>query len=253
MMLNRYRYSTLAFCFTLSLSIPVAPLANAETSQWRVGGGVAVVNNAYRGIDNKITPLPFLAYENKWIRFSVPEMDLKFASLDSVTLSLRVKYISDGYDADDSYYLTGMDDRKSSFWVGGAMTWKTDFVDLSAEILGDTSDYSNGYRSKFQAEKRFAYGDFGFTPKFAVEWVDGNFVDYYYGIKKTEEKIGRSTYKGNSTTNFKVGMRMDHTLYVRHTIFLDASFAIFGNAIKDSPLVDKSTESSVGIGYIYNF
>ncbi|MGC8400071.1 MipA/OmpV family protein [Enterobacter mori] len=46
---------------------------------------------------------------------------------------------------------------------------------------------------------------------------------------------------------------MDHTLYVRHTIFLDASFAIFGNAIKDSPLVDKSTESSVGIGYIYNF
>ncbi len=80
-------------------------------------------------------------------------MDLKFASLDSVTLSLRVKYISDGYDADDSYYLTGMDDRKSSFWVGGAMTWKTDFLDLSAEILGDTSDYSNGYRSKFQAEK----------------------------------------------------------------------------------------------------
>ncbi|MDY4314398.1 MipA/OmpV family protein [Pectobacterium actinidiae] len=224
-----------------------------ETSKWGGGAGVAAIQKPYRDIDVDVLPLPLFSYENRWISASIPKVDLKFLSNESFTLSLRAKYAGDGYDADDSPFLTGMDDRKGGVWAGGAMMWKTGIVDLSAEILGEVSGYSKGSRAKLQAEKRFASGTFGLTPRFAVEWVDSKFVDYYYGVKRSEARVDRSFYEGNSTTNMEVGIRMDYTMARQHTLFLDASATRFGSGIKDSPLVDNSSQTSVSIGYIYRF
>lgn len=228
-------------------------ISRDETSKWELGAGVAVVQKPYRDIDVDVLPLPLFSYENRWIRASIPKVDLKFLSNESVTLSLRAKYAGDGYDADDSPFLTGMDDRKGGVWAGGAMIWKTGIADLSAEVLGEVSGYSKGSRAKLQAERRFASGTFGLTPRLAVEWVDSKFVNYYYGVKRSEVRVDRSFYEGSSAANFEVGMRMDYTLARRHTLFLDTSAIRFGSAIKDSPLVDNSSQTTVSIGYIYRF
>jgi len=38
---------------------------------------------------------------------------------------LRARYALEGYDAGDSPFLVGMEDRKASLWLGGAAIWKT--------------------------------------------------------------------------------------------------------------------------------
>ncbi|KAA8995872.1 MULTISPECIES: MipA/OmpV family protein [Pectobacteriaceae] len=245
--------------FTVSLSW--APMAAAQTakpdgdgsSTWALGAGVAVVQKPYRDIDTDVVPLPLFSYENRWISASVPKLDLKLLSNESVTLSLRARYAGDGYDADDSPFLAGMDDRKGSIWAGGAMMWKTGIVDLSAEVLGDVSGNSKGSRAKLQAERRFSSGAFGITPRLGVAWVDSKFVDYYYGVRRSEARPNRGFYEGESATNVEAGVRMDYTLARRHTLFLDASATRFGSAIKDSPLVDSSSQTMVSVGYLYRF
>lgn len=249
--------AAMAFAIALSwMPSAVAQTANTgegQSSQWGLGAGVAVVQKPYRDIDTDVLPLPLLSYENRWISAAVPRLDLKLNASEAFSLRLRAKYAGDGYDADDSPYLSGMEDRKGGVWAGGAMIWKTGIVDLSAEVLGDVSGESKGTRAKLLAERRFASGAFGITPRVGVEWVDSKFVDYYYGVKTSEVRADRAFYEGESTANVEVGVRMDYTLARRHTLFLDASATRFGSGIKDSPLVDSSSQTALSLGYIYRF
>lgn len=259
--LTNFLRSAVLAMFTFSLCW--VPIAMAQTgssdeqgfSTLSLGMGVAVVKKPYRDNDNDddVLPLPLFSYENRWVSASVPNLDIKLLYSESVTLSLRARYAGDGYNADDSPYLAGMNDRKGSIWAGGTIIWKAGIADLSAEVLGDVSGNSKGSRAKLQAERRLSSGAFGITPRLAVARVDRKFTDYYYGVKTAEVRPNRSLYEGESAINVETGVRMDYTFARHHTLFLDASITRFGKAIKDSPLVDNSSQTMMGVGYLYRF
>ena len=227
--------------------------STAETLKWGLGAGVIVYQKAYRDIDRSVIGLPLISYENKWISASVPTLDLKLFSGESVSWRLRARYAGDGYEADDSPFLAGMDERKGSMWVGGAVIWKTGIANVSAELLADALGNSKGTRAKLQADRRFALGSFGITPLLAAEWVDSKFVEYYYGVKTSEVRSGRGFYEGDATANIEGGVRVDYTPTRHHTLFLDLRATQFGSGIKDSPLVDQSHQTAISLGYLYHF
>jgi outer membrane protein len=71
-----------------------------------------------------------------------------------------------------------MDERKGGFWAGGALDWKNDIANVSAELLGDAAGNSKGSQLKLELNRRFSVGSLGFTPRVGVEWNDRKFVDY---------------------------------------------------------------------------
>lgn len=146
-----------------------------------------------------------------------------------------------------------MDDRKGSFWAGGAAIWKNNIANVSAELLGDASGNSKGSRFKLQVDRRFEMGSFGLTPRLGVEWYDSKFVDYYYGVKASEAVVGRSAYQGKSSNGVEAGLRIDYSPARQHNLYLDFGITQFGSAIKDSPLVEKANQSTVSLGYLYKF
>ncbi len=221
--------------------------------QWSLGLGVAVIGKAYRDFDREVTPLPVVSYENKWVSASIPTFDVKLYANDSLSLRLRARWAGDGYEAKDSPALANMEERKSSMWVGGAVIWKSDFANISGEVLSDAMGNSKGIRAKAQIDRRFAAGKFGFTPRLAAEWVDDKYVDYYYGVQQSEVQAGRGAYAGKATANMQVGLRMDYALVRNQTVFLDIGATRFGSTVKDSPLVDKANQTSLALGYVYRF
>jgi outer membrane protein len=76
---------------------------------------------------------------------------------------------------------------------------------------------------------------------------------YYYGVKASEARIGRSAYQGDSSNSVEAGLRIDYRPVRQHTLFLDFGVTQFGSAIKASPLMEKSSQSTVGLGYLYSF
>lgn len=230
-----------------------AQTASADAAAWALGGGVSVVQKGYRDIDRDVLPMPLISYESKWISASVPVLDVKLYTADTLSLRLRTRYARDGYDTDDSPFLAGMEDRKGSVWIGGAMLWRPQFANFSVEVLCDVSGYSKGSRAKVQAERRFAFGAFGVSPRLGAEWVDSKYVDYYYGVMAAEVRSGRGFYQGDSTANIEAGVRLDYSFARRHIVFLDVRSTRFGSAIKGSPLVDQSGQSGLSLGYIYRF
>jgi outer membrane scaffolding protein for murein synthesis (MipA/OmpV family) len=225
----------------------------SSDSKWAIGLAGGMNYRVYRDFDDKVRGFPMVTYEGEYVHLFGSGVDVKLPSVGPVTFRLRGKYISEGYESGDSPFLRGMSDRDSSFWVGGVATWRTDLVRLSAEVLTDTMSNSKGSRAKLQLDRRFAAGAFGFTPRLATEWVDSNYVDYYYGVTESEVIAGRPGYQGDSTVNAEVGMRIDWRPTLNHSVFLDLGATRMGGTIKDSPLVEKDTQYGVGFGYFYRF
>ncbi|HEY9026638.1 MAG TPA: MipA/OmpV family protein [Burkholderiaceae bacterium] len=230
----------------------MSPAASGSSS-WALGVAIGISQRPYRDADNKTLALPLLMYENRWVRFGGTGLDLKLPSAGPVSFALRARYSFDGYDADDAPILNGMEDRKSSFWLGGAARWHNPVVDVSAEWVGDASSHSKGQQFKLVLERGFRAGAFEFTPRLGASWLDRKYVDYYYGVTAAEVRADRPFYEGKSTVNAEVGLRTVYGLAPRHALTLDLSTTRLGSAIQDSPLVGRRNVSSARFGYVYRF
>lgn len=236
-------------------SVQAQTPANSGNSSWGLGAGVVGFDKPYRGYKRETLALPLISYENQWVSISSAAADVKLYQSDALSFRLRSRYTYalDGYSADDSYFLAGMGKRKSSLWAGGALIWRTGFANFTGEFLADTMGNSKGLRASLQMDRRFSYGDFGFTPRIVTEWVDDKYVNYYYGVRGSEATTMRHFYEGKSTTNLQGGLRVDYTHARHHSFFLDLSVTRFGSTIKDSPLVDQSSQALIGLGYLYRY
>lgn len=244
---------TLAVAMTSPGALAQEPQFKRGESQWGIGLGVDVQRKAYRDMGNDTQGIPLIYFENHWVRVLGPSVELKLPPAGPVSFRLKARYSLDGYEASDSPYLAGMAERESGFWVGGEATWHTPFVNLSAELMGDASGKSEGRQFRLQADRRFAYGKFSFTPRLAAVQLDEKYVGYYYGVNASEAIPGRSQYGGDSTVNMEVGLRIDYTLSPTQNVFLDLRSTRLGDGVKDSPLIDRSSQTGLRVGYLYRF
>lgn len=241
----------------LALGSPTARAQEAEfkrgESAWGIGLGADVRQLPYRDADNDTAGIPLVYFENYWVRVMGPSAELKLPSAGPFSFRLKARYLIDGYEASDSPYLGGMAERDDSVWAGGEVIWRTPFVNLSAELLGDASSHSEGQRFRLQAERRFDNGAFSFTPRLAATRYDRDFVGYYYGVNAAEALADRPQYGGDSAVNVELGLRVDYRLSAKQNVFVDLRATRLGSAITDSPLVDRSSVSGLRVGYFYRF
>jgi len=235
-----------------TLCLPAVQAQEAPPG-WGAGLIAGFGKKAYRDFDDKAMVLPLITYENSWVSLMGPRLDFKLPPVGDLSFRLRVQYTGEGYEADDSPYFEGMDKRKAGVWVGGAALWRNPIANLSAEALGDVSGHSKGAVFKLQADHRFQFGATDITPRVAVIGLDGKYVDYYYGVKGSEARADRAAHGGEGTVNVEAGLRLGHVLAQRHIVFVDMSVTRLGSGITDSPLVDRSTEGGVRLGYLYRF
>jgi len=236
-----------------ALASPKAP----TSTQWGLGLAGGSTQELYRGAGNESSALPLLYVENDWFRFLGATADVKLGTWgqgsNTIGLTGRLKYEGGGYESADSPALAGMEDRDGGLWGGATLTWKTPVVKTSLEWLSDASNKSKGQQLQLQVDRRLAFGSLSVTPRAQVQWQDKKYVDYYYGVRASEALPGRPQYTGKAATSFGIGMRFDYQVAPKQTVFLDLSTSRLPNEIKNSPLVDRSSVSKVGIGYLYRF
>lgn len=228
-------------------------LPDDNGTHWGLGLGVGTEHQPYTGIGSKTQVMPLIFFENRYVRVLGLGADLKLPSAGPVSFSLRARYANDGYKDSDAPILSGMEKRKGGLLAGGVAQWRTDLGVLSAEALGDVSGASHGSQFKLGLDKPFRIGMFNVTPRVAAVWLDRKTVDYYYGVKAAEARVGRAQYDGRSTVNTELGVRTGYALAPNQIVTLDVGATLYGSGIKNSPLVDRSTQTSVRLGYVYRF
>jgi outer membrane protein len=233
--------------------------ASSNASSWGLGLGMASAQKAYNGIDRDNMAIPLLYYENKWVRLMGPSLDVKLPSLslgpsERLDFRLLARYDGSGYEADDAPILAGMAERKSSVWVGGKASLRSGPWELVGEAVADASGHSKGYRASFTVERSFRLGDgLMLNPRLGTNWLSNNYVNYYYGVRANEAMPGRSAYLGQAAFNVELGARATYVFNRTQSVFLDVGLTSLASEIKDSPLVGRSTENRVFLGYLYRF
>ncbi len=256
---NKHGRGATALVLGLCASAMAGAAPAEEQSSWGLGVAAFSVQQPYTGIKRETRALPLISYENQYVRVFGPVVEVKAYSVElgaSQRLDLRVtgKYDFSGYETGDAPILNGMRERKNGFWAGAKATWRTGVVDVSAELQADVSGKSKGRRASLGVEKNWRIGEhIMLTPRASAAWVDKKYVDYYYGVAADEARAGRAAYVGKSGVNAELGLRGTYIAGAHHSFFLDLGVTRLARTIKDSPLVDRSTENRAGLGYLYRF
>lgn len=252
-------FKTSLLAAALAALIPLAAMAdgadegNSEASHWGLGLAVMPETKAYRDFDNKTEVWPIVTFENRWVRVFGPGLEVKLGRTGPLSYGLTAAYARDGYKASDSPFLAGMDKRQASAWVGGRLGLQTDWASFSADWSGDASSHSKGQKLRLGVQRRFSLGDFAVTPRLTATWLDGKYVNYYYGVKAEEARVDRAAYTPGSTINSELALRLDYRLTPQQLLFADLGVTSLGSAIKRSPLVDRNTLPEVRLGWLYRF
>lgn len=260
---SRRRVAPPACAFALSIAAAAAAAQPADAgppaASWSLGLGVVSMQKPYAGIDREDKLLPVLRFENQYLRVFGPQVAVKLPSVglggaQRLDFSLVGKYDGSGYEADDAPILGGMQERKAGFWAGAEAQWKNDVADVKATWLADASGHSKGQKFSLGLERTWRLGGkVMLTPRVEATWHDKKYVDYYYGVRDTEARLGRAAYAGKAGTGAEAGLRGVYLFDQRHSVFMDVAVSSLPRQVKDSPLVDRSTENRVLLGYTYRF
>lgn len=232
---------------------------DAPSSTWALGIGAISSQKPYAGIGRDSMVLPVVQFENRYINISGPQIGIKLPSLDisdsqRLNFSIVGKYDGSGYKEKEAPILSGMSERKSSFLVGAEVEWNNDLVDVKAAWLADASGNSNGQLFTLGFERSWQFGQhFMLAPRVEATWHDKKYIDYYFGVRDSEARQNRPAYAGKAGASAELGLRGIYMFDRRHSLFLDLSVSSLAKGVKDSPLVDRSTENSVLLGYTYRF
>lgn len=215
------------------------------------GLGVMYSSSPYKGIDDTVLPVPIIQASYKGFFINQTLAGYNFIDDESLKLGIVVGPHFGGYDASESNDLAGMQDRDWGIDGGVRVMLKNEVVDVSATVLIDLSDTSTGQEVSLGLSKTLFAGFL--TPKVAATWSSENVVDYYYGVKASEAAAGRAAYSPNSTVNYNVGLTVAYPIGDKWALISDVQYQIFGDEIKDSPIVDKNGTFRLVLGTVYRF
>ncbi|WP_229728474.1 MipA/OmpV family protein [Oxalicibacterium flavum] len=257
---RRFSISAMLGCaFLVPSSTFAQDIGFKPVAIWGVGLGVASTQKVYRDADRDNMAIPLLHFENEHVRFFGTVGEVKLPSLrlsdtQKIKFGLIGRYDGSGYEAKDAWVLDGMSKRKGGVWAGARAEWQTGLVDLHADWTHDVSGNSKGQRFNLAATRTWRPTErVTLTPRIVATWHDSKYVDYYYGVRADEVRTGRSAYLGESGVSSEVGLYGAYRFDKHHSVVFDLQATRLSSKVKNSPLVDGSTENRVFLGYMYHF
>lgn len=209
------------------------------------GAFVGYTQEIYKGIDSDIMVLPAVGYRGEKLNILGPRISYQLFKINNIEVNTLLQYRFAGYDASDSSFFTGMEDRDSSLDIGVSASYKKNDWSSSSNVLFDTLGRSNGSELSTRLGKTFYFGPLFIEPHVGLQYWDKQFVDYYYGVTTSEQRTDRSAYNGKHAFNKKVGLSFSTPIFFGGFTRLGIEHTWYDAVISKSPLTesDKSVQA----------
>ncbi|QZO11441.1 MipA/OmpV family protein [Pseudoalteromonas piscicida] len=225
----------------------------SEALKWGIGGAIIAQDQGYIDIGNETEFVPAIAIQYGDFNLLGPRATYKLYQAEQFEISVGAQLRLDGFEAADSKFFTGMEDRDMSFDAGFEAEYNTSFGEFGFEFMHDVSSTHEGYEASVSYGVPFRFADGRVYPYIAANFQSEDLVDYYYGVRVNEALSSRPYYLGESSTALEVGIQSDWFFGKHHMLKADVSYTSYGDEIKDSPLIDASGNVQVLLGYVYVF
>jgi outer membrane protein len=223
----------------------------------RVGLGVAAGSGVYKGEGSEVNPAPFFNYENGPLEIlGHDSIDLTFKFYRGGVFSIGLigsLSLDEGYDADDSDFLKGMDELETLYSAG--LEFEGNYAGWAAnlEILQDISGEHDGQEVELSLGYQWMVAGFEVRPGLSLTWMSQDTVDYLYGVSAKEARADRPAYSPDADFEIGAELMIQRALFGNFSAVGLVEVSTFGSEIADSPLVEEDYEVGGVLGVMYRF
>lgn len=243
-----------AACFLGAFSAHAQDTAQPTTAAgWQVGAIALVRNGGYIGNANRTLVVPAVGYEGERVFFRGLQLGWHAWRQPGLQLDVVAQARLEGFDASD-VPIAGLRDRRASMDLGAALTLSGDAGKLEFTALTDALNRSGGQELALNYGYPIRAGRVRITPKIGVRWWSSAMADYYYGIRQSEVARGAPmAYAVSSTLVPEVGVNVLAPLNRRWVLWGALRYQRLPSEVANSPLVAKSSASTLLVGVSYAF
>jgi MipA family protein len=226
-----------------------------ERTRYSVGAVLLVDKDGYRDVGAQTLLVPGVSIQNKWLSLYGPQLDLRLIGNDqrSWWIGPRIEYRFDGYESSDGKVFSGMTDRKGglfyglagSFDLGSDFELEVDYVKAAQRHAG----VQRGAVASVSLSRSYRRGAWTLVPRIGLEHQDGQYVDYYYGVRLGEANATRPAYTGKKSVSPEAGLLVRYRATPRQFVFANFNYERYGTQIRNSPLIKAGGIPQVVIGY----
>nr|WP_321266161.1 MipA/OmpV family protein [uncultured Sulfurimonas sp.] len=240
--------------FIILIAIFLNLQAQEEKQKITIGTGPYIQTQPYKNVDNIVIPSPVLFFDNgiayiRWTRTGIYFLgDKKEDYAWGFSLSIQPRVY--GYKSTD---ILGMDERKNT-WEGGlAFSAKTKKAYIEIMALTDILDRYESWIVKTELGYDFEFANFSLYPSLILIYQSSDFLNYYYGVKKSEEFGSRKEYIPNN------GIQVGAQTYIKYPFTKKLSALInirvdkLSKEATQSPIVEDDYTYSGLASLIYTF
>ncbi len=240
--------------FLLALICLIQP-ASAQ-AELTVSLGYATGTTPYKSYDSRHLVLPLVAYDNGLFYLRGLEAGFRVFEREGLSGSIFAAYDPTEFDPGDSsdWRLRRLDKRRAGLLGGGRLSLNTEAGTFSLSLAADVSGHSQGFVSRLSYLKAFELGPVTLSPQAGLEWHSENYYDYYYGVSTGQAlKSGLKPYDADSGLAPFLGLSASLALdgEARWKIFGRGQISFLPDAVKDSPMVDRSNSFGFSTGISY--
>ena len=220
------------------------------------GLGLSYVESGYLDADNKVWPYPALNIESDHFYLHGFEAGAYLLKTDRQRVTLGISYMPLQFDPDDSdnANVKKLDKRDGSAFANLGYSIRGDWGMVMASVSADISGESDGFMSDVSYLKRFSFGEWGVTPQVGLNWTSDKFNEYYFGVSKSEAaRTGFKEYTPDGSVSPYFRVLADWQFDNHWSFFAETSVRLHSDEVKDSPIMDKDTMTSIGCGVSYHF
>ncbi len=233
-------------------------IADAETRPARgdsmaLGMGFTYKNALYRGDDSSVLPVPLIMLEKGQFFIKGRVAGYRLYQDERFAFDVIGQWRFDGYDADDSDYLEGMDDRKMTLDGGAAVTLFDGWGQTTVSYVGDLLGRHSGQELSVTYSKPFRFEKWSLTPSAGIRFYSSSLGDYYYGVQPDEAVAGRAAYDAGDSLNPFAGLSVTYSFNEKWSALTTVRYTWLDSEITDSPIIEDHHDLLLMTGLLYTF
>lgn len=245
---------SLSFLSIALASALSAPAALADT--WSLGASALHTTSPYKGDDDRTIPFPIINYDGDSVYLQGLSAGYYLWKDAQNQLSLTAEYSPFGFKPSDNDYgfMKQLDRRRGTAMAGLRYKYLANWGIVRATYLGDVLDYSNGFTADLAYLYPFNVGSLSLFPGIGALWASENQNDYYFGVNGDESRrSGLAQYSPGDGWSPYLELTAVYALNQNWNASLTARYTRLSDEIKDSPMINASSTTLIGVGITYRF
>lgn len=236
---------------------------------WEIGAvGLVASQQAYPGASERVNrglALPFLIYRGEYLRTDRSSVGIRAVKTPTVEIDVGVA-ASFGASSDEIEIRHGMPDLGALVQFGPRLKWtigegpgrgrfRAEFPLRGVFDLDDRLAYKGmAFEPELIFERR-AEGGWSYSTSIGAVWGNRQLADTFYGVAPIHATAGRAAYVADSgLIAWRLSASVSRSLSPDLRLFGFArADSVARSANESSPLVQKMTGTSVGLGLTYTW